>query len=368
VRRLAPFAGATLVIAALVAVALYVSPAERGDADPDRPRDPAEQAAPRGLAARPVVEPSARSLLERAADAPRATSYTGTLYVTAWGPGRTTSRIVAVRHDPTAGTTWRLLGAGAGPEMRAADTPTPSLLGAGAVALIAQHYSLASLGRAGKVAGREVDLVEARRPGAAAGSLAARFWLDQATGLVLRREVYDRAGRATRASAFVDIVVRRAPAAPPEPAVNAAGALGPGQLAGLRARGWTCPRTLPGPLTLVDARRDPDSGVLRLSYADGLSSLSVFQQRGRLDEDKLRGYRTTTIADRTVWVRGELPWRAVWAEDGRVYTLLSDAPQRTVEAAVRALSRPRGDDGSGSPLDRLGRGLDRVASWFNPTD
>lgn len=366
--RLAPFAGATLVVAALVAVALFVSPADPGDADRDRARGPGGEAAPRQPAARPVVEPSARSLLERAADAPGATSYTGTLYVTAWGDGRTTSRIVAVRHDPTAGTTWRLLGASAGPEMRAADTPAPSLLGAGAVALIAQHYSLAALGRAGRVAGREVDLVEARRPGAGDGGLAARFWLDQATGLVLRREVYDHAGRPARASAFVDIVVRRAPAALAERAVDSAGALGPRELAALRARGWTCPRTLPGPLTLVDARRDPDSGVLRLSYADGLSSLSLFQQRGRLDEDKLQGYRTTTMAGRTVWVRRELPWRAVWAEDGRVYTVLADAPQRTVEAVVRALGRHRGDEGSGSPLDRLGRGLDRVASWFNPAD
>jgi hypothetical protein len=46
-----------------------------------------------------------------------------------------------------------------------------------------------------------------------------------------------------------------------------------------------------------------------------------------------------------------------------VYTVVADAPERTVDQVVAALPhRPADDD----TLGRLGRGLDRVASWFNP--
>jgi hypothetical protein len=36
-----------------------------------------------------------------------------------------------------------------------------------------------------------------------------------------------------------------------------------------------------------------------------------------------------------------------------------------VDRAV-VLLHERADQGEGGPMDRLGRGLDRVASWFNP--
>ena len=145
---------------------------------------------------RPVVEPAALRLLERAAQAPATTAYSGTQYVTAWTVAagrRATSRVVEVRHEPAAGTTWRAGGAGVSPaaEVHEAGSPTPSLLGVGAVGLIARHYSLSTAGP-GRVAGRAVDVVEAHRPSStAAGPVIARFWLDSATGLVLRREVYD---------------------------------------------------------------------------------------------------------------------------------------------------------------------------------
>jgi sigma-E factor negative regulatory protein RseB len=252
------------------------------------------------------------------------------------------------------------------------------MLGAGVVSLLARHYSLDTANPGGKVAGREVDLVQASRTGGPApGRVAARFWLDRDTGLILRREVYDERGRPTRASAFVDIAVRRAdfvasagtssfPKATDE-SLDMAG------VARMRAHGWTCPKRLPGPLTLVDARRKPNSGVLQLSYADGLSSVSVFQQPGRLDEEEMVGYRRDTLAGRDVWVREEVPVRVLWSADGRVFTLLADAPQRTVVRAVAALSARHDsgadtglDTGAGSAWERLGRGLDRVASWFNP--
>ena len=58
-----------------------------------------------------------------------------------------------------------------------------------------------------------------------------------------------------------------------------------------------------------------------------------------------------------------VPRRVVWSAGGTVYTVVADAPERTVDAVVAALPHGAADD---DPLGRLGRGLDRVASWFNP--
>jgi parvulin-like peptidyl-prolyl isomerase len=68
----------------------------------------------------------------------------------------------------------------------------PSIAGGGAVGVLAAHYSLTVVGRE-QVAGRDADVVAARRPDAKTGDPdAARFWLDRASGLVLRREVYSK--------------------------------------------------------------------------------------------------------------------------------------------------------------------------------
>ena len=137
-------------------------------------------------------------------------------------------------------------------------------------------------------------------------------------------------------------------------------------VARMSSYGWDCPRRLPGPLQLVDARRGgKDSAIVHLSYADGIASISVFQQHGRLDPASVAGYRRTEVDGDQVWVRDSVPRRVVWSSGGRVYTVLADAPQRTVDRAV-VLLHERADQGEGGPVDRLGRGLDRVASWFNP--
>jgi sigma-E factor negative regulatory protein RseB len=365
VKRLVLLAGGAVLLAAVTLALLSPgsAPSEPSGADAGR-------IAPDGHP-EPDVDPAAWRLLDRAAAAPRTTAYAGTQFVSAWEPDGTTSQVLAVTSSPSEGTTWRVAGSspGAGPAVHAAaQAADPSILGAGAVTLLARHYSLAVAGAA-RVAGRTTDVVEAHRPGASgpADAVAARFWLDRATGLVLRREVYDARGRVVRASAFVDVTVTEA-----EPvAGTAAGRAWPDSLDGaavrrMRARGWDCPDALPGPLPLVDARRGGHQGqIVHLSYADGLASVSVFQQRGHLDRDRLDGYRLDQVGGRPVWVRPEVPRRVVWASDGTVYTVVADAPERTVDRAVRALreqSHARGAD----PMDRLGRGLDRVASWFNP--
>lgn len=374
-KRLAPVAGATLVagsLTLLVALAFLVAPEDA--AVPERA---ASEAAPGGPASRvrPQVDPVARRLLERAAAAPTTTAYRGTQFVSAWTGGLTTARVIEVTHDPAGGTTWRGGWAGPGQQVRNAAATAPSLLAAGAVELLAGHYSIVAAG-GDRVAGRDVDVVEAARPGVSGPArVAARFWLDRSSGLVLRREVYDRRGRPTRASAFIDIEIDLDSRAAQDGASGAdagdsgwADTLDGAEVARLRERGWTCPDALPGPLPLVDARRSKDGGgTLHLSYADGIASISVFQQRGRLDPDQLTGYRRETVGGHEVWERREVPRRVVWSTGGRVYTVVADAPRRTVDQAISVLYVDS-DGRDGGRMDRLGRGLDRVASWFNPID
>ena len=356
--RLVPVTGAAAVLLASAAVvALLVSPPDTA------PRPSADAATPRG--AEPVVDPRARTLLDRAAAAPASTPYHGVQFVSAWTSGGTTSEVVDVDHDPVRGTTVRSDGTTRAPgrSVTLLAAGAPSIAGGGAVGLLVQHYSLSVVG-SDVVAGRPVDVIAARRPAAAAGDHdVARFWLDRSSGLVLRREVYDRRGRTTRASAFVEVTVGEATVSGDAAGTAWTATLDRASIARMRRHGWHCPATLPGPLTLVDARRGGEQDIVHLSYSDGIATVSVFEQRGRLDEDGMAGDHRQAADGQSVWVRGEVPRRVVWSADGTVYTVVADAPERTVDAVVAALPHSAADDG---PLGRLGRGLDRVASWFNP--
>ncbi len=319
-------------------------------------------------------DPTAMRLLARASSAPQTVSYRGLQFVSAWSKKGSTGLVVHVVHRPGSGTTVTAPATAWTPAERthlAADGTVPSLLGgASTLSLLSSHYSLTRQG-SGSVAGRPADVVVATRPRAA--SPAARFWLDRETGLVLRREVYDESGRITRASAFVEITVDDAEdyndAAPSEKDTDRPvawpDAIDPATLKRMRDRGWDCPDKLPPSLQLVDARRGGGEydGIVHLSYSDGLAAVSVFEQRGRLQPSDLADYRATTVAGRKVYLRDGVPQRLVWASDGTVYTVVADASARTVGDVVGALPRPTDDTGA---LHRLGRGLDRVASWFNP--
>lgn len=349
--------GAVLVLGPLAAIAFLVAP-DRDGADPPRPSsEPSD---------RPTVSDRARGLLDRAAAAPAITPYHGTAFVAAWTSGGSSSEVVTVDHVPGRGTTVRSAGTAAAParSLTVQTSGAPSL-GEGAVGVLARHYSLAVSGE-DRVAGRPVDVVTARRPGDGTHADAARFWLDRSSGLVLRREVYDDRGRTVRASAFVEVAVGSGTVPGTQADRAWTRTLDQGQLEAMRRHHWHCPASLPGSLTLVDARRNGTGrdAIVHLAYTDGIASVSLFEQRGRLADDGLTGHRRETVAGHAVWVRGEVPQRLVWSSGGTVYTVVADAPARTVDAVVAALPhRTRAGPGT---LGRLGRGLDRVASWFNP--
>lgn len=312
---------------------------------------------------------AAMRLLQRAEKAPSTTAYHGVQFVSAWAAQGTTGAVVDVNHRPDLGTAVRIEGNAQTPA-RTTHLPVhntePSLaVGSSGLSLLAANYSL-SLAGTRSVAGRPADVVEVRRHGTT--SPAARFWLDQETGLVLRREVYDERGRATRASAFVEVEVgRAAPVRSVQSRMPSAWphAVARSEFAAIRAKGWHCPDRVAQTLTLVDARRggSREHPILHLSFSDGLSAVSLFQQRGHLDSAKLDGYRRAAHAGGTIYVRDGVPTRWVWGADGMVFTVVADAPERTVEKVVEALPPPDSPRGA---WGRLSRGMDRVASWFNP--
>jgi len=206
--------------------------------------------------------------------------------------------------------------------------------------------------------------VEARRPD---GSLAARFWLDDATKLPLEREIYDTAAHVISRDVFINVRFAKqgsAPAsAPADPRGLWTDPFSQAQLLALRARGWLVPAELPGGLELfTGAETEASSGtVLDLGYSDGLSVISVFEQHGQLAAS-LAGWRKTTVAGHVVFVAEPDQRSLTWSGRGMVYTVVADAPTQTVDAVVGALphDRPPGF------WKRMTRGLVRLASWANP--
>ncbi|HVE99416.1 MAG TPA: sigma-E factor regulatory protein RseB domain-containing protein [Mycobacteriales bacterium] len=318
-----------------------------------------------------IGDESGAALLERAAQAAEELDYHGTQFVAFWSESGSTSAIVEVSHvagegsvmrmEPTpqspAGAVFRSGGPGA-PEVAGFDPAT--------IGLLHRNYETAKTS-SDTVAGRAADVVSVRRPGE---SPVARFWLDRETGLVLRREVLDGEGRTLRASAFIRVTLGTPGAVPHGAAESSTPRASGDELRGtavddLRDDGWQVPAALPAGLELFDARMTPsdDSKLLHLTYSDGVSTVSLFQQRGRLDTDSLDGFRRIKVGRTKVWASTTFPRRVVWTGDGKVFTLVAECQEDTLERVVSAL--PHGGDSPGLRA-RLRNGLSRVGSWLNP--
>jgi sigma-E factor negative regulatory protein RseB len=303
---------------------------------------------------RSADERAATALLERAVTAGRRLEYRGTQHVTVWRDGVAHRTSAELAHDPATGSVVR--GRGAHPE---ADGDT-AVLDPRVLDRLAAAYALSVRGPV-PCAGRTASLVEARRGD---GAVAGRLWVDRDSGLLLRREVYDAAGRRARSTALVDLDVAPSRHADRRPARTAArAAAGPGTLERLRAQGWPVAERLPGGFRLLEARRDEP--VLQLAYTDGLSTLSVFVQPGGLEHARLEGFAPQRVDGWPVTVRRTAPERVVWSDGRHAYTVVSDAPEPAVLAVVAALPHEADDGGL---LGRLQRGAARLAELLNPLD
>ena len=354
-------AAATLVLVAM----LLVAPAPAAPAAPDGDHEAGSDEA-------------ALRLIERASAADTTTAYEGTQFVASWG-SRSTSHLLHVRHEPGRGTTVRMLGNGerSAPAVREDAGALSSLDSAEAADLLVRNYDVLTAGRQ-SVAGRDADVIEAwRRAEDERAHPVARFWLDRETGVLLRRESYDETGRTVRGSAFFDIRVaereslsgtatapgRLDPDWPDDP-LTPAGELAAGELDAMAAKGWAVPRGFAGGLELLKARRLPDAAgeVMHLAYSDGLATVSVFEQRGRLDDAGLDGFLRVRLGGGIVHVYDGVPKQLVWASHDIVFTVVTEAPDESVAAVVAGL--PMAAPADNGLMARLGRGFSRAAAWF----
>jgi sigma-E factor negative regulatory protein RseB len=331
-----------------------------------------------------IGETRALELLSVAAQAGRTRTYRGTQYVSTWRADTASSDVADIRHTPATGSVVQVRPTAdrTEPADDAQSVTSATDLDVRLLQLLADHYQLQQAGNE-RCTGRTAHVVEALRPGVdGPAAVAGRFWVDAASGLVLRREVFDTGGRLVRSSAFTDLTIDPAPhaagsassASPAGASIPAALAAAPGALPtdaldALRRDGWQIPADLTGDLQLFDARVRSHDGrqVLHLSYSDGLSTLSLFAQRGRLGSGPMHGFakqKVGSAGSAPVWVRTANPERVVWGGGGQVFTLLSDAPPESVRAAVTALPHDRAP--RTGLLARLQRGLARLGSWLNP--
>ncbi|TWD73254.1 MucB/RseB-like sigma(E) regulatory protein [Kribbella amoyensis] len=309
--------------------------------------------------------PSAVSWLERAALAPERISYHGTQIITAWGPQGSSSAMLGIVHAASQGTEISVVGSSSAPGaksfvQRAAHGAGPAVDG-GPLDLLKSTYQLAYK-CCTETIGRVAVLVEALRDDQ---TLAARFWIDQASGLLLQRQLFSADGRTlVRATVFTELSIDTSeflghlpPMAPGDTET-----VGMGQVGDLRSQGWTCAADLPASLKLYEVHQDSASGSLQFSYSDGLFTVSVFEQRGALDPAAVQGYSAGAIPG--VHVRYGMPSYAVWSSGGIVYTVVGDLPSDLMDKVVAAF--PHQQPPQLTALERMGTGLARMATWLTP--
>jgi sigma-E factor negative regulatory protein RseB len=314
-----------------------------------------------------VAQADAMSLLSRAAVAGLNTSYQGVEVIAQSEVNGTVTMISSVWHrggGPTVAQT-------SDPEVLADSEPyvaydgnihapdgvfgvTKTLVG-----LIGRNY-LAVYRGVGRAVGRPAQIVELYRSD---GSLAARFWLDEKTLVPLQREVYDTSQQLVSEEAFVQVQfgpLNKQPAVAPVPQTWAGVAVPAKLLFELDSSGWVLPATLPGGLTLYEAAQSGMGAgeVVDLGYSDGLSVISLFVQRGTL-APKMPGWQPVNLNGHLVYAANH---SITWAGHGFVYTMIADAPPRTVEDVVEALP----SNTAPGFFQRMGRGLSRMAALVNP--
>ncbi|HEY0718760.1 MAG TPA: sigma-E factor regulatory protein RseB domain-containing protein [Streptosporangiaceae bacterium] len=331
---------------------------------------PGTAAAAAAAAPPPLLKPSAPQdggpglrLLQQAAQAGLNVSYQGVEMVSVMGVNGDSTMVANVWHRSGGETLVQAEPAEPAALSGGTSSQTPEgVLGVTGqlVALLGSNYDLAYTGTA-TVDNRLALTVEAVRED---GTLAARFWLDSATKLPLRREVFDARARLIGEDVFIDLTPNPvASQAPTAAAGRAAQPLTAVDVTQLRDRGWPVPGALPDKLALFEADEASTSSgtVLDLGYSDGLSVVSIFVQRGAL-APKLAGYQKITLDGRHVYA-GQPDQRSVtWAGHGFVFTVMADAPRVTLDKAVATLPY----DAPPGFWDRLSTGFGRLATLANP--
>ena len=182
-----------------------------------------------------------------------------------------------------------------------------------------------------EVAGRPSRVVVARH---GHGPVRARFYVDEASGILLRRDVLAPTGRLDRSVRFIRVKTGNIrPAVPPLPEG------GPKAHSTRDVGGeFLAPEHLGSGFRLLGRYEHP-GGAVQLFYSDGLFGLSVFEQSGLVDWASLPdgGSSATIDSSRARWYATDAGSVVVWGRDGLVLTGVSDAPPDTVRDAVATI-------------------------------
>lgn len=302
------------------------------------------------------------SVLRRAARAENEVAYTGVRRVIGAEPdGRVDLRVI---NRPGEG----LLLAPVGEETQAlvvSSSQALDSLDARMLDMLRDTYAVTDTGRT-ELRGREAHLVEALR---ADDSVAGRFWVDTETDLLIGRTIYERSEEVAISTRLVELELGGGPWPRHVSADEPWGEdLDAAERDELRSEGWELPENLDWNLRLVDARstHHGDHTVVHGVYSDGLSQVSVFTQRGKLDTEHSavlqNGYVGTDTEGSGISPQHDMifggdtgQYQSMWQANGFVYTVLADAPAGLTASAVNALPEP---EGSGF-WARVQRGLAR---------
>jgi sigma-E factor negative regulatory protein RseB len=201
------------------------------------------------------------------------------------------------------------------------------------------------------IAGIETTRYEASRD----GRVVERVYAEDPEGLVLRREVFGPDGKVARSMSFMRVVERAASDT---------------------TSSTIAPRPGPEPVEDLDAPyRDPahagdgyrllgrwqhSDDLAQLYYSDGVLSVSVFEQPGRLVWDNLPSGGESVELDGRRAKRYALPVGDAWVFErgGVVYTCVGDATTAEVAQLANDVSRP--DE---SRVERLARMVVEPFRW-----
>lgn len=336
-------------------------------------------------------------VLERAAEAARGTRYHGETLLVGRDGERSTMAKTQVRNTPEGGLEVGLakgmrvrIGSDGGGLLDGGDrtvVPLPAVgFGAGDdFDRMRDKYDV-TVAAADRLMDRLCTVVEIRRR--EDGALRERLWIDEESGLLIRRETFDGGEEPVRLATYLSLDLDPEPVlggeageiqAPPESYEIAAEASdtavtgGRGMepvdargLSALREAGWAVPPALPDGYAPIGAYA-VDAGAsqpLQLVYGDGLYVVSVFQQSGAPDWASLpEGAQRVAALDFPAYEwPGAVPPRLVWEAEGRTFSVVGDAPTADLVALASALPQPEPP----GVLERLRRGLGRLWSWVTP--
>jgi len=299
-------------------------------------------------------ERDAVALLERALGAGETTTVDGDQAVIARLDKRVVAAKVAVDTRSRQGTLVSvydpdgsvLASSVAPPQVAATGAPSP-------VDLISRAYAL-SAQRGVEVAHRPATVVAAED---GEGHVVKRWWIDDATGVLLWQESYDDEGLST-AAGFTEVSVTpyAAVATVRTGARSITAASAEASAARLSSSGWDCSDELAG-LDLLQVSTDTptDPRSMHAVYGDGARTVSVLQRHGRLSGAP---GGATWDAGMGVWRHaGAVRW-ATWQSGDTVYTVTTDGSPKLLSRAVSAF--PHEGAVETTTLGRVREGWSRI--------